>query len=149
MEDRIEKHIQIAAPQARVWQALTDYRQFGQWFYVKLEGPFVAGQGVGGEITWPGFEHLRMEVVVKSIQPESHFAYTWHPYAVDPAVDYSQETPTLVEFNLSAVAGGTSVTVVESGFENIPAARRGEAFLRNDNGWRQQMENIRAYVLKA
>jgi uncharacterized protein YndB with AHSA1/START domain len=90
-----------------------------------------------------------MELVVKSIEPESYFAYTWHPNAHDPAVDYSQETPTLVEFRLVPAAEGTSLTVIESGFENIPAARRAEAFPRNDNGWRQQMENIRAYVLKA
>ena len=90
MGDRIEKQIQIAAPQARVWQALTDYKQFGQWFRVELEGPFVPGERVVGQLTWPGYEHLKMELVVKSIEPESYFAYTWHPNAHDPAVDYSQ-----------------------------------------------------------
>jgi hypothetical protein len=84
MEDRIEKQIEIAAPVSRVWQALTDSRQFGEWFLVKMDGPFVAGQPVAGQITHPGYEHVRMEIVVKAIEPETLFSYTWHPYAVDP-----------------------------------------------------------------
>lgn len=148
MEDRIEKQIEIAAPVARVWQALTDSRQFGEWFRVKLEGPFVAGQPVGGQLTYPGYEYLRMEVVVKEIKPETYFSYTWHPYAVDPKVDYSQETPTLVEFRLEPIKGGTLVKVSESGFDKIPSVRRSEAFRMNSNGWAQQMENIKDYVAK-
>ena len=147
MNDKIERQIEIAAPLAKVWRALTDAKQFGEWFLVKLEGPFVAGQSVGGQLTFPGYEHIRMEVVVKAIEPETYFSYTWHPYAVDPSMDYSQETPTLVEFRLKETAGGkTLLTVTESGFENIPSARRTKAFLSNENGWRQQMENLTAYV---
>ncbi len=149
MDHKIEKTIEIAAPLTKVWLALTDAKQFGEWFLVKLEGPFVAGQAVGGQLTFPGYEHVRMEVVVKAIEPETYFSYTWHPYAVDPTVDYSHETPTLVEFRLQETAEGkTLVTVTESGFENIPSARRAKAFLSNDNGWRQQMENLTAYVGK-
>jgi uncharacterized protein YndB with AHSA1/START domain len=149
MNDKIERQIEIAAPLAKVWRALTDAKQFGEWFLVKLEGPFVAGQSVGGQLTFPGYEHIRMEVVVKAIEPETYFSYTWHPYAVDPSMDYSQETPTLVEFRLKETAGGkTLLTVTESGFENIPSARRTKAFLSNENGWRQQMENLTAYVDK-
>lgn len=149
MNDKIERQIEIAAPLAKVWRALTDAKQFGEWFLVKLEGPFVAGQSVGGQLTFPGYEHVRMEVVVKAIEPETYFSYTWHPYAVDPSMDYSQETPTLVEFRLKETAGGkTLLTVTESGFENIPSARRTKAFLSNENGWRQQMENLTAYVDK-
>ncbi len=148
MSDIVEKQIEIAAPVARVWQALTDSRQFGEWFLVKLEGPFVAGLPVGGQLTFPGYEHVRMEVVVKAIEPESYFSYTWHPYAVDPNVDYSKETPTLVEFRLKETAGGTSVTVTESGFQKLPAARRDIALLRNEAGWQQQLGNLRAYVHK-
>src|ERR1700684_2344121 len=117
MEDRIEKRIEIAAPVSRVWQALTDSRQFGEWFLVKMDGPFVAGQAVAGQITHPGYEHLRMEIVVKVIEPETLFSYTWHPYAIDPKVDYSQEDPTLIEFRLQPTASGTLLTVTESGFE--------------------------------
>jgi uncharacterized protein YndB with AHSA1/START domain len=148
-DNRIEKQIELKAPVSRVWRALTDYREFGEWFRVKLEGPFVAGQAVGGNITWPGYEHLRMEVVVQKIEPERFFSYTWHPYAIDPTVDYSQETPTLVEFTLEKSAkgaDGTLLKVTESGFEKIPSARRLEAFRMNDNGWSQQLKNIESHV---
>jgi uncharacterized protein YndB with AHSA1/START domain len=148
MADRIEKRIEIAAPVARVWQALTDSRQFGEWFLVKMDGPFVAGQLVGGQITHPGYEYVRMEITVKAIEPETLFSYTWRPYAIDPKVDYSHEPPTLVEFRLQPTAGGTLLTITESGFDKIPAARRAEAFRMNDNGWAQQMNNIEAYVRK-
>ncbi len=148
MENVIEKRIEIAAPMGRVWRALTDARQFGEWFRVSLDGPFVAGKPVGGQITFPGYEHLRMEMEVKTIEPETYFSYTWHPYAVDPKVDYTQETPTLVEFRLKPAEGGTLLTVKESGFDKIPSARRAEAFRMNTGGWEQQMKNIEAYVGK-
>jgi uncharacterized protein YndB with AHSA1/START domain len=144
--DRIEKQIDLQAPLSRVWRALTDYREFGEWFRVKLEGPFVAGQVSRGQLTYPGYEHLRMEVVVQKVEPERYFAYTWHPYAIDPKVDYSQETPTLVEFRLEKSAKGTLLKVTESGFEKIPSARRLEAFRMNDNGWAQQLKNIESHV---
>ena len=148
MESRIDKRIEIAAPVSRVWQALTDSRQFGEWFLVKLEGPFVAGQPLAGQITHPGYEHVRMQIVVKAIEPETLFSYTWHPYALDPKVDYTKEEPTLVEFRLQPIAGGTLLTVTESGFDKIPSHRRAEAFRMNDNGWAQQVKNIQAYVIK-
>src|SRR5687767_8286799 len=102
MNDKIERRIEIAAPVARVWRALYDYREFGEWFRVKLDGPFIAGQISRGHITHPGYEHLEWEAVVKEIQPERLLSFTWHPYAVDPATDYSHEPPTLVEFRLEA-----------------------------------------------
>ena len=148
METQIERQVEIAAPVSRVWRALTDYRQFGEWFLVKMDGPFVAGKPAGGQITHPGYEHVRMEIVVKAIEPETLFSYTWHPYSVDPKVDYTKEASTLVEFRLLPTAGGTLLTVTESGFEKIPSERRAEAFLRNDGGLKQQMKNIEAYVSK-
>jgi uncharacterized protein YndB with AHSA1/START domain len=148
MENQIQKRIELASPVSRVWRALTDSRQFGEWFLVKMDGPFVAGQPAAGQITHPGYEHVRMQIVVKAIEPETLFSFTWHPYAVDPKVDYSQEESTLVEFRLQPTSGGTLLTVTESGFDKIPAARRAEAVLRNDSGWAQQMKNIQAYVSK-
>jgi uncharacterized protein YndB with AHSA1/START domain len=148
MENQIEKRIELASPVSRVWRALTDSRQFGEWFLVRMEGPFVAGQPAAGQITHPGYEHVRMQIVVKAIEPETLFSFTWHPYAVDPKVDYSQEESTLVEFRLQPTSSGTLLTVTESGFDKIPAARRAEAVLRNDSGWAQQMKNIQAYVSK-
>ena len=145
-ENRIEKRIELKAPVARVWRALTDYREFGEWFRVALEGPFVPGQVSRGHITWPGYEHLVWEAVVQKMEPEKLFSFTWHPYAVDPSVDYSGETPTLVEFTLQEIASGTLLTVSESGFENIPAHRRSEAFRMNDGGWAQQIRNIDIHV---
>jgi uncharacterized protein YndB with AHSA1/START domain len=100
MTDRIEKQIELKAPVARVWRALTDFREFGSWFRVKLQGPFEVGKTVRGHITYPGYEHLAWEAVVVRMEPERLFAFTWHPYAVDPQVDYSKETPTLVEFRI-------------------------------------------------
>jgi uncharacterized protein YndB with AHSA1/START domain len=146
MDEKIEKRIELKAPIARVWRALTDSREFGEWFRVKFEGPFVAGQAIRGQITHPGYEHLTFEVVVQKIEPERLFSFTWHPYAIDPAVDYSQETPTLVEFRLAPADSGTLLTVIESGFDKIPAHRRAEAFRMNDGGWAQQMTNIENYV---
>ncbi len=144
--DRIGKQIELKATVSRVWRALTDYREFGEWFRVKFEGPFVAGQVSRGQITHPGYEHVRMEIVVQKIEPERLFSYTWHPYAIDPKVDYSGETPTLVEFTLEKSANGTLLVVTESGFDKIPSERRAEAFLMNDNGWAQQVKNIESYV---
>lgn len=149
MKDQIEKSIEIAAPVSRVWQALTDSRQFGEWFRVRFDGPFIEGKPIAGQITYPGYEHLRMEIVVKSIQPETYFSYTWHPYAVDPKADYSRETPTLVEFRLKTTTAGTLLTVTESGFDKIPSVRRDEAFRMNSGGWEQQVKNIQSYVGQA
>ena len=144
--NRIEKKVEIKAPLPRVWRALTDHSQFGEWFRVKLDAPFVPGEASTGYITWPGYEHLKWEAVVQDVEPETYFSFTWHPYAIDPATDYSEETPTLVEFRLEKTTTGTLLTVTESGFEDIPEHRRAEAFLRNDGGWEQQMKNIEEYV---
>jgi uncharacterized protein YndB with AHSA1/START domain len=146
MADRIEKRIELKAPVARVWRALTDYREFGEWFRVKIDGPFVPGEVSRGHITHPGYEHLPWEAVVKAMEPERLFSFTWHPYAADPKVDYSKEPPTLVEFRLETTAQGTLLMVTESGFDRIPAERRPEAFLRNDRGWTEQLKNIERYV---
>jgi uncharacterized protein YndB with AHSA1/START domain len=146
MNDRIEKSIELRAPVSRVWRALTDYREFGQWFRVELEGPFVPGQVSRGRITYPGFEHVTMQVTVQKMEHERLFSYTWHPYAIDPKVDYSGEPPTLVEFKLEKIPSGTRLTVIESGFDKIPANRRAEAFRKNEGGWAAQLQNIERHV---
>lgn len=144
--DRIEKKVLLRAPRARVWRALTDAAEFGTWFRVKLDGGFVVGQPVRGHITYPGYEHLKFEARVERMDAEKLFAFRWHPYAIDPQVDYSDEPTTLVAFTLEDAPGGTLVTVVESGFDNLPEERRGEAFRMNEGGWATQMENIRNHV---
>jgi uncharacterized protein YndB with AHSA1/START domain len=149
MENQIEKRVELKAPVSRVWRALTDHREFGEWFRVKLEGPFVAGQVSRGRITYPGYEHVQWEATVKEIQPERLFSFTWHPYAVEPGTDYSKEEPTLVEFRLQPVAGGTLLVITESGFDKIPAHRRMEALRMNDGGWAEQTRNIASHVAQS
>jgi uncharacterized protein YndB with AHSA1/START domain len=148
-KDRIEKKIILRAPRSRVWRAITNAEEFGTWFGVKLEGALVEGATVRGKITYPGYEHLTMELRVERIEPERYFAYRWHPYAVDPSMDYSTEPTTLVEFQLEEGDGGVLLTIVESGFDQIPLARRAEAFKRNDGGWAEQTRNIERYVSQA
>src|SRR3974377_1283955 len=146
--DRIEKRIELKASVSRVWRALTDYRGFGEWFRVKLDGPFLPGQVSRGHITYPGYEHVKWEAVVQKMEPETLFSYTWHPYSVVPNVDYSKEQPTLVEFKLQKTAIGTLLLLTESGFDKVPSDRRAEAYRRNDGGWTEQMKNIESYVSK-
>lgn len=146
MTDRIEKTIEIKAPVSRVWRALTDYREFGTGFRVRLDGPFVPGQVARGQITYPGHELLWLEAVVQKMEAERQFSFTWHPYAVDLKQDYSKEPPTLVEFTLEKTAGGTRLCVVESGFDRLPSERRLEAFRMNDGGWSIQLENVARHV---
>lgn len=148
--DRIERRILLKASRARVWRALADAEEFGGWFGVALQGQsFVVGQRARGHITHPGYEHLVFEVLVERVEPERLLALRWHPAAVDPKVDYSQEPTTLVEFTLSDAEGGTLLTLVESGFDRIPPARRLDAFRMNSDGWDEQMKNIEAHVAPA
>jgi uncharacterized protein YndB with AHSA1/START domain len=146
--DRIEKQIDIAAPVSRVWRALTDHREFGEWFRVKIDAPFIAGQVSRGHTTWPGYEHLKWEALIQKIEPQRYFSFQWHPYAVDPKQDYSGEPMTLVEFHLEKSTKGSLLKVVESGFDKLPVARRSVAFLKNGEGWGQQITNIEDYVAK-
>jgi uncharacterized protein YndB with AHSA1/START domain len=144
--DRIEKNIVLRAPRSRVWRAIAGADEFGAWFGVKLEDAFAPGARVTGRITSPGYEHVIMDITVERIDPERLFSYRWHPYAVEPGVDYSGEPTTLVEFHLDEVAGGTRLRVVESGFDRIPLARRAEAFRMNDQGWAEQLKSIERHV---
>lgn len=145
--DRIEKRIVLRAPRARVWRALSNAEEFGAWFGVDLRGvAFAPGVTVRGKITIPGYEHLTLEMTIERLEPERLLSYRWHPYAVDPAVDYSQEPTTLVVFELDDAPEGTLLTVVESGFDRIPLARRAEAWRMNDRGWAAQLRNIEAHV---
>ena len=149
MSDRIEKTIELRAPVSRVWRALTDHREFGEWFRVRLEDPFVPGQISRGRITYPGYEHVRWEAVVQRIEPERLFSFTWHPYAIDPKVDYTGEPSTLVEFTLEKMPTGTLLRIVESGFDKLPSKRRDEAFRMNEGGWSAQLGNIARHVEQA
>jgi uncharacterized protein YndB with AHSA1/START domain len=142
--DRIQKTTVLRAPRSRVWRALTDSQQFGEWFQARLPGPFVAGQRVEGPMTYPGYEHLRFDVTVEQMEPERLFSWRWHPGGdthIDPA-----EPTTLVVFELDEVPEGTRLTVTETGFDRIPVDRRAKAYRGNDQGWTGQLENLRKYV---
>ena len=150
MEDRIVKRVKLKAPPSRVWRALTDHREFGQWFRVRLDGPFVPGQVCRGQITYPGYEHLRWEARVEAMEPERLFSFTWpHVPSFAPSdlpADFSGSPRTLVEFRLEPIPEGTLLILTESGFDGIPADWRPEAFRRNDGGWSEQMKNIESHV---
>jgi uncharacterized protein YndB with AHSA1/START domain len=146
MTDRIEKSIELKAPVSRVWRALTDHQEFGEWFEVKLDGPFVAGKVSAGRVTYPGYEHIKFELVTQKLEPERFFAFSWHPYAIDPNVDYSNEPSTLVEFRLESKDKSTVLYLTESGFDALAKDRRFEAFRKNEEGWTEQMQNIEEYL---
>ena len=145
--DRIERSILIKAPPSRVWRALSNAEEFGNWFGVALKGKtFAAGQRMQGQITYPGYEHLVFDVMVERMEPERLLSWRWHPAAVESAVDYSKEPTTLVVFELKEVEGGTLLSVVESGFDGIPPSRRLDAFRMNSGGWDAQIQNIAKHV---
>jgi uncharacterized protein YndB with AHSA1/START domain len=147
MSNRIEKYLELELPLSRVWQALTDYREFGTWFKVELEGPFLPGQTTRGRMTEEGFESVPFEVEVQRIEDQRRFSYSWHPYAIDPKVDYSREQPTLVEFELRPTSNGTLLLLSESGFDELPSRRRSEeAYRMHDEGWTMQMQRIARYL---
>jgi len=149
--DRIERSTLIEAPRERVWRALADAGEFGAWFGADLRGQaFAPGQRVRGPITAKGYEHILFDVVTERVEPQRLLSFRWHPYAVEATVDYSQETPTLVTFTLEDAPGNaTRLTVVESGFDNVPPHRRLQAFRMNSKGWDAQMGNIARHVGKS
>lgn len=144
--ERIEKTIVLRAPRARVWRALAQAEEFGAWFGLALDGAFAPGARLTGRLTTPGHEHLTLEITVERVEREHLLSYRWHPYALEPGVDYASEPTTLVEFHLADVADGTQLTVVESGFDRIPPERRAIAFRMNEQGWAEQLTHIARYV---
>jgi uncharacterized protein YndB with AHSA1/START domain len=158
--DRIEKKVLLRAPRERVWRAISDARQFGSWFGIKFDGPFVAGARTIGKMVpttvdleaarrQKQYEGFKFEFAIDRIEPQRLFSFRWHPFAVEPGVDYSKEQPTLVTFELEEEAGGTMLTVTESGFDRIPLERRAKAFAANEQGWAAQLKLIEKYLALA
>ena len=147
--DRIERKILLRAPRSRVWRALTDSAEFGTWFGVKVEGTFAPGAHVRGAITHPGYEHVVFDIIIERREPERLFSWRWHPHPVEPGVDYSAEPTTLVVFEIADAPGGIMLTVVESGFDQVPLARRAQAYRMNGEGWTYQVQAIEKYVATA
>ena len=146
--DRIERSIVVNAARERVWRALSNAEEFGTWFGANLKGQsFAPGQRARGQITHRGYEHVYFDVVIERIEPPNMLSYRWHPHAVDASVDYTKEQPTLVTFTLKDMPGNkTLLTVVESGFDNVPPHRRLEAFRMNNRGWEAQLDKIARHV---
>jgi uncharacterized protein YndB with AHSA1/START domain len=155
--DRIEKEVVLKAPLERVWRAISDAEEFGQWFGVRLDGPFVPGASVTGVITPTTVDDDVAKAQepyagqadtwqVVAVEPKRRLAFRWHPYAVESGADYSREPTTLVEFTLDEVADGVKLRIVESGFDAIPAERRVSAFEANSEGWAAQTELVRKYL---
>jgi len=155
--DRIEKKILLRAPRERVWRAISDSRQFGTWFGVEFDGPFVAGTPIVGKLVPTAvdgevaarqkpYTGHRFEFAVDRIEPMRLFSFRWHPFAMEKDVDYSKEPTTLVAFELEEASGGTMLTVTESGFDRIPLERRAKAFAANEGGWTAQVKMIEKYL---
>ena len=145
--DRIERKILLQESRARVWQALSNAEEFGSWFGVRLKGQsFAPGQRTHGQVTHPGYEHLVFEVWIERVEPERLLSWRWHPAPLDQDADYASEPTTLVTFKLEDAAGGTLLSVVESGFDKIPPQRRLKVFRMNSGGWDEQMKNIEKHV---
>jgi len=158
--DRIEKKVLLRAPRKRIWRALADSTEFGSWFGAKFDGPFVPGACVRGVITptqvdaevakaQKEYEGMSFEITIEQMEPERLFSFRWHPFAVEPGVDYSAEPTTLVAFALEEVADGILLTVTESGFDQIPLARRAKAFTANEGGWGVMAKVIEQYLCHA
>ena len=159
-QDRIEKKILLHAPRASVWRALADSKEFGHWFGMKFDGPFVPGAPVRGVIqptavnaevakAQKPHEGLAFEIIIEQMEPERLFSFRWHPFAVEPGVDYSAEPTTLVAFTLEEVADGVMLTVTESGFDRIPLERRAKAFSANEGGWSIMVKVIEEYLAQS
>jgi uncharacterized protein YndB with AHSA1/START domain len=157
--DRIEKKILLHAPLRRVWRALSDSTEFGTWFGVKFDGPFTPGAGMRGVIiptkvnaevasAQKPYEGLPFEITIEKMEPERMFSFRWHPFAIERGVDYSAEPTTLVVFALEEVAGGVMLTVTESGFDQIPLARRAKAFTANEQGWSMVVKLVEEYLVR-
>lgn len=158
--DSIEKKILLRAPLARVWKAISDSQEFGAWFGVKFDAPFRPGEALRGRLVGTAvdaeiaksqkeYAHVPFEITVERMEPPRLFSFRWHPYAIEPGVDYSAEPATRVEFALEETAEGVRLTVTESGFERIPLARRAKAFTANEGGWAIQVKLLEKYLQSA
>lgn len=157
--DRIEKTILLRAPLKRVWRALSDSTEFGNWFGMRFNAPFTPGATMTAVIVpttvnqeiaemQKPYEGISFEINIEQMQPERLFSFRWHPGAVEPGFDYSSEPTTLVVFTLRKVPDGVQLTVTESGFDQIPLARRAKAFSANEGGWTLVIKLIEEYLAK-
>lgn len=148
MHRQILKHIDVHVPVTRVWNAISHHHEFSEWFGVKLDAPFAVGQIMRGPLTHKGHEHMMLEAKVVKLEPEHHFSFSWHPAAIDPKVDYSNERPTLVEFKVEKIPDGARLTLKETGFDKMPVVRRDVALQMNEQGWSEVLHRLEGYLSK-
>jgi len=146
MTNTITKTTLVKAPIERVWRAISDHNEFGQWFKVALDQPFAVGQDSTGKMTYPGYEGYPWFAHVLAIEPNRRLAYDWVPGPAEIGQDLSNEQRTRVEFLLEAEADGTRVTIIESGFDKLPEERRESVLRGNTKGWDAQADNLREYA---
>lgn len=146
MSDQILKTVELKAPLSRVWRAISDHKEFGEWFRVKLDGPFQPGSVSTGKMTYPGYEHYPWRAHVERMEPEAMLSFRWHDFDEKSGVDIAKQATTLVEFRLEPTTEGTRLTITESGFDNLPDHRRLEVLRGNTEGWNLQADNIAAHV---
>ncbi len=157
--DRIQKKVLLHTSRERAWRALADSTEFGQWFGIKFDGPFRPGGADAGrhcghhsecEVAKAQKQHegLAFDITIERMEPECLFSFRWHPNAVERGFDYSAEATTVVEFALEEVAEGVMLTVTESGFDQIPMARRAKAFTANEQGWETMVRVIEEYLVQ-
>ena len=158
--DRIEKKVLLHAPLKRVWTALANSTEFGTWFGMKFDGPFVPGALMRGVIVptkvnaevakaQQKYDGMPVEITIEKMEPERLFSFRWHPYAIERGVDYSAEPTTLIEFVLEEMKDGVMLTVTESGFDQIPLVRRVKAFTANEEGWGMVVKLLEEYLVRA
>ena len=145
-QDRIEKIVELAAPVSRVWRAITDHKEFGEWFRVRLDNPFKVGAATTGNITYPGYEDMKWVSVTEQMDHERLFAFSWPPSVIDPDTEYDRGAKVRVEFLLEPTERGTRLTITETGFQQFPEAKRLEVLRSNTEGWDIQAGNVAAHV---
>ena len=145
-QDRIEKIVELTAPVAKVWSAITDHVQFGEWFRVRLDGPFEVGATTTGNITYEGYEHVEWVSTTEEMTPERRFVFSWPPSAVDPDTEYAADAKVTVAFDLEQTENGTRLTITESGFKQFPEKKRLDILRSNVEGWDIQAKNIADYL---
>jgi uncharacterized protein YndB with AHSA1/START domain len=155
--DQIEKKIVLKATRERVWRAISDSKRFGAWFGVEFDGPFAEGEWLSGRIVPTKVDPeiaklqqptvgMKFSLLVERIEPMERLSFRWHPFAIDPEYNYSKEATTRVVFDLREADSGILLTITESGFDQIPIARRARALESNDKGWGHQTKLIEKYL---
>ena len=146
-QNQIVKVVELKAPVSRVWRALTDHEEFGTWFRVRLDSPFIVGEQTTGNITYPGYEHMQWVSTTEVMEHERLFVFSWPPNAIDPETQYATDAKVMVEFKLETLEDeGTRLTITESGFMQFPESKRLEALRSNTEGWDIQAVNIASFV---